>query len=180
MAAPRKPQVRAAELVQVAEQYLRGVPQATIAAALGIDQSTVSRDLKALQEQWAAHATALLDTHKAAELARIDGLERTYWEAWAASKTYKRETQAGARGPDGKAQPTRASVTSEARPGNPAFLAGVERCIALRCKLLGLNAPEKHEQLGDLRIMVEYADSDPYPAPFAPGASLDEAGGAAL
>jgi hypothetical protein len=35
----------------------------------------------------------------------------------------------------------------EQRDGNPAFLAGVMSCIERRCKLLGLDAPVKQQNL---------------------------------
>jgi hypothetical protein len=50
-----------------------------------------------------------------------DELERTYWEAWQLSLH---------------------------RDGNPAYLEGVFRCIDRRCKLLGLDAPNRHEIFG--------------------------------
>jgi hypothetical protein len=103
---------------RVAEAYLRGQYQHDIALREGVSQSTVSLDLKAIQAQWKASSIRNLDAHKAQELARIDQLERTYWEAWGRS-------------------------LREGRDGDPRFLDGVQKCIVSRCKLLDLMPKEK-------------------------------------
>ena len=54
---------------QVAERYLRGEYQSAIADTLGIDQATVSRDLKALRAAWLASAVRDFDLARAQELA---------------------------------------------------------------------------------------------------------------
>jgi hypothetical protein len=46
------------------------------------------------------------------------------------------------------------SVVVEERDGNPSWLAGVDKCIERRCKLLGLDAPVKT----DLSINQTFAD----------------------
>jgi hypothetical protein len=66
-------------------------------------------------------ASAAVAKQRAKELARLDNLERTYWEA------YERSCQ-------------RSETASEKqqRDGNPRFLEGIQRCVALRCQILGL------------------------------------------
>ena len=132
---------------RVAEMYLRGSLQADIAAELGIDQSTVSRDLKSLQCEWLASALVDINEAKSRELARVDELERTYWAAWERSQepievTSKRATQNEA----GK----RFDVNTQSRGqvGDPRFLAGVGWCIERRCRVLGLDAPTRQELTG--------------------------------
>jgi hypothetical protein len=132
----RTPQKKAADRAAIAERYLRGEYQSTIAAALGLDQATVSRDLALLQREWEARAAATIDAAKAAELAKIDALERTYWAAWEASTQPQKRTKTADR-----AGTKSAEVGSVTRDGNPAFLAGVLGCVDRRCKLLGLDAP---------------------------------------
>ena len=61
---------------------LRGIPQYEIAAQLGITPSQVSRDLARVRQQWQEQATMDLDRSKAVELAKLNQLEQTYWEAY--------------------------------------------------------------------------------------------------
>ena len=148
MAAPRSKIQRERDRQEITRLYLRGVSQMDIAAKLGVNQSTVSRDLKAIQKQWRESALINMDEAKQRELARIDELERTYWDAWLVScedAEIERIKQAG-----GASGDKRAEIIKEKRgqSGNPAFLAGVERCIQLRVKIIGLEAPKKQEITG--------------------------------
>ncbi len=62
---------------KVAILYLQHhMSQEDIARALGIHQSTVSRDLKALEEQWQKEAMQTIEKVKARELAELDMMER--------------------------------------------------------------------------------------------------------
>ena len=131
---------------RIAEMYLRGALQVDIAEELHIDQSTVSRDLKALQDEWRASALIDINEAKARELAKIDALEREYWDAWQESKhdaeTWTSETKEGH-------QPyTKESKTAKGQVGDASFLAGVMSCITKRCQILGLDAPKKLEHTG--------------------------------
>ena len=127
--------------------YLRGRLQADIAQELGIGQATVSRDLKALQQEWQQSALVNIDAAKARELARVDELERTCWTEWEASKQEKhstiREQVDGAQGTRKKAQ-----MKQEERLGDPRYLQGVQWCIERRCKILGIDAPSRAELSG--------------------------------
>jgi hypothetical protein len=137
---------RAADQLEIARRYCKGERQASIAVALGMTQAQVSRDLAVVVRQWQAEALHDLDAHKAAELARIDSLEREYWAAWEASKGQaSRSTQSGTTVPDGKQNRITATVVVEERTGDPRYLAGVQWCIERRCKLLGLDAPTKQD-----------------------------------
>jgi hypothetical protein len=62
--------------------YLKGVPQQETAAREKINQGTVSRDLQAIRRRWQESCNHLLAEDRAKELARIDLLESTYWQAW--------------------------------------------------------------------------------------------------
>jgi len=130
---------------RIAEMYLHGVLQADIADELHIDQSTVSRDLKALQDEWRASSLIDIDEAKARELARIDELERTYWDGWRRSKEdaeieRKRVTEGGK---DGRKY--EAGTETKGQVGDPRFLQGVQWCIERRCKVIGIDAPTKQE-----------------------------------
>lgn len=123
----------------VAALYLAGKVQTEIAAELGVNQATVSRDLTALQKMWAEQALRDLTEAKAEQLAKIDRLEREYWEAWKASQgeqtaTSKKLTR------EGQKEKAEASTRVAVEPGDPRFLDGVQWCIEQRCKILGINA----------------------------------------
>lgn len=139
---------------RIADFYLSGWLQADIAVEVGVDQSTISRDLKALQKDWLNSALIDYNAAKARELAKIDRLEREYWAAWEASKE-DRETQITEK-IESQTPRSKAQIRREGQVGSPSFLAGVEWCIKRRCKMLGLDAPAKvdmtsrGEQIGGL------------------------------
>lgn len=124
---------------KIADLYLQGIVQADIAERVGVNQSTVSRDLKALQRQWQESALVDIDEAKAQEIAKIDRLEREYWDAWVRSCS-KAETvrQRGKKSGDMPAEITAVDRTVKDQDGDPRFLAGVQWCIERRCKILGL------------------------------------------
>lgn len=126
----------------IAERYLGRETQAAIAEDLGITRSMVSRELSAIRDAWLKSAVRDFDQLKSEELARIDEVERQYWDAWQRSIGEKKRT-ATERSSVGDATRNRASVQTEEMLGNPEYLKGVERCIERRCKLLGLDAPFK-------------------------------------
>src|SRR5581483_4024403 len=70
----------------VAERYLRGETQWEIARTLGVSQGQVSRDLKAIRQEWLNSSVCNFNELKAREIAKVDELERTYWAAWEESK----------------------------------------------------------------------------------------------
>lgn len=123
---------------KVCELYLQGRYQHEIALILNVSTKTVSRDLKEAEERWLTEAATSVEQRRATEVAKLNDLERTYHRAWLRSLRIKEEciesqTEKVA-GVETKSEKRRAR--SE---GNPAFLAGRERCIMHRCKLLGLD-----------------------------------------
>ena len=132
----------AARRRDVALRYLKGDTQHEIAQAVGVNQSTISRDLKALREEWLAAAVEAVAQAKGRELARIDALEREYWAAWQRSMEPQREqTQKAVEG--GLQGRKEQSKVVKERVGDARYLAGVQWCIDQRCKILGLFAPNK-------------------------------------
>jgi hypothetical protein len=128
---------------QVATLFLQGIRrQGELAQRLGVDRSTISRDLKVLNGRWKEAAVRDLDAAKGQELERIDLLEQQYWAAWERSKQGRETTTTEqVTGEDGDR--TKAAIRKEEQHGDPRYLDGVQRCIEQRCKLLGLNAPQK-------------------------------------
>lgn len=141
--------------VEVARLYLQGKYQHEIAQILEVSQQQVSYDLKAVQQAWRDMPLAQLSELKAKELARIDQLERTYWEAWEKSQQPKETTSTAKEG-----EKLKVGKRSEQRNGNPAFLKGVMDCIDRRCKLLGLDAPVKSEVTSAQSVSQDYSNMD--------------------
>jgi hypothetical protein len=139
----------AARRMEVSKRYLAGVYMADIAAELGVDTSTVSRDLAKLRAEWLKTSISNIDQKKADELARLDRLEMEYWDAWERSKqdaeTTTLEKMGVMKDEAGMVLGTKVKQVKriEGQTGNPAFLAGVLACIAKRCQILGLDEPRK-------------------------------------
>ena len=118
MARKRTPIQREKDLELAARLYLGGHTQREIAELVGVTQQQVSLDLAEIRFRWSAAAVGAMAERTATELAKLDNLERTAWEAWEASR-------------------------GEGVPGDPRYLATVERCILARVRILGLAAPER-------------------------------------
>jgi hypothetical protein len=131
---------------KIARWYLEGQTQAEIGRKLGLTQQQISLDLKAIRKQWLDSALRDFDEARAQELAKIDRLEATYWESWQRSlEPTQTKTQYIRAGEGGQPAPERATLHTAPGTGDPRWLQGVQWCIDRRCKLLGLDAPEKHE-----------------------------------
>lgn len=149
----REPAQIARDRKRIGELYLKGWLQNDIAKELKISQSTVSRDLKALFKQWQKSALVDIDKAKAKELAKVDNLELEYWTAWKRScedaETTVKKTKGNVKkykGNDGQfiaERPAEIDQTSKGQSGDPRFLQGVQWCIDKRCKILGIDAPQK-------------------------------------
>jgi len=134
------------DLRETAALYLRGLTQAEIAQQLNVCRQQIGYDLKALQRRWQDSSLADFNAKKAAELAKMDELERTYWEAWERScQSREITTQERTQADKSRALDARfkAGVRKEPRDGNPEFLRGVERCIEMRCRIIGAFAAVK-------------------------------------
>lgn len=116
---------RERDLELTAELYLKGWTQRRIAERIGVSRQQITYDLRKLYDLWRESAVRNFDEHRARELAAVTHLEATYWAAWEKSEAR--------------------SVEGKTADGDPRYLQGVERCIERRCKLLGLDAPDKIE-----------------------------------
>lgn len=131
---------------------LTGRTQAEIAAEFGCTRGAVKKLVDELERDWVARRHSATDLHFGRQLAKLDRLEAEYWDAWRksqldyqrrASKSKKRPAKAilaadGSIVPTPHSEETEASLVTEAQTGNPAFLAGIERVIDQRSKLLAL------------------------------------------
>jgi predicted transcriptional regulator len=146
---------------RIANLYLQGWLQADIAEELGISPATVSRDLKALQSEWRKSRLVDIDAAKQRELAKIDRLEREYWVAWERSIGKSLRVTVKGKGTEDKATQMEKTTTTDDLNGDPRYLAGIQWCIDRRCKILGIDAPEKMEHKGTLSVtFISNVDDD--------------------
>jgi DNA primase len=152
---------RERDLADIAEMYLKGKYQQEMADWLNahrpyqLSQRQISSDIKTIHNRW-IKSQANFDTNKSAELAKIDRLEREYWDAWERSLEEFKSRTAKSKGAstDGK-ENIEKTLRTEDRNGDPRFLQGIERCIAQRTKILGIEAPEKREHSGTLQHEIK-------------------------
>ena len=143
----RSHEQREADLAKLAEWYLKGVSMGECAKRLGVSRPQITHDIKAIHKMWRESALRDFDAIRSEQLAKIDKLEATYWEGYERSlieRTRERVGQTTGTGASGA--PVNMTVmerTVELRDGSIAWLQGVERCITMRCKLLGLNELER-------------------------------------
>jgi transcriptional regulator with XRE-family HTH domain len=129
MAVERRRQEVSKRRATVAKLWTRRLTQEEIAAAVGVDQSTVSRDVKALVAAWREEALGDVTDLRARELADLDAMERE--AAMAAS--------------------------ADVSPQELARLLEVRlRIKDRRSRLLGLDAPQRQEVAWNEGVAITY------------------------
>lgn len=129
---------------QVAERCLEGWTQREIAEHLGVAQASICQDLKQIRAQWRASAVRDFEAARALELAKLDHLERA---AWAAFERSQKPLQTAVVSGQNQERQTRRSVKNQ--HGDPRFLEIVQKCLAQRRTLLGLEAAPREEKEDD-------------------------------
>lgn len=147
--------------VKVAKLYLRGTTQYDIAGEIGVDRSTIARDLEAVRKEWMASSLVDFNEAKAVELQKLDHLESVAWQGWERScldavtvqhktekvrkRKSKEEQQEEAKGKrrveEGEEALIPIKVNEDRKvsgqAGDPRFLEQVYKCIDARLKVLG-------------------------------------------
>lgn len=147
----RSNQEREHDLVIIAKLYFEGKYQSEIAAQLGLTQQQISYDLKKLQKRWIKESMQQITQGKARELAKVDNLERHYWEAFRKSQDRDQD-----------------------HIGAISHLSGVQWCINKRCQIMGFDAPSKSmsidvSKLNDDQLQRLAAGEDYYSVIADPG-----------
>jgi hypothetical protein len=135
---------------QTAEWYLKGWTQQQIADAISDDPERhytlsrvqISNDLAAIRKDWQASAVRNFDEAQAQELAKVDLLELEYWQAWERS-CQDAETRTRKQRLADEGEVKEITKVTKGQAGDKRFLDGVQWCIERRCKILGLDAPQK-------------------------------------
>lgn len=141
---------RERDLVTTANMYLRGYSLHEINVEINkntgydVTKTTIYNDVTEIKKRWLSSQIQDFNAAKVEELAKIDQLERAYWEGWERSvleqntveieRADDETTGAGA----STYKRSKTKRISKKRDGSVDFLQGVERCINLRCKILGL------------------------------------------
>ena len=162
--------------IDISRLYVQGYTSSYIAHWISenrdytLSSSTIRADIKNIIEEWREQYLPDIDTMKVAELARIDSVIREAWEGWYSSRKEKestetertlQETKAHARGTVAVPifEESKSKLKTENRDGDARFLEVIDKCIARRCKILGIEAPSRHE-IKDWRKEAERAGFD--------------------
>jgi len=108
-----------------------------------LSKTQVFDDIKAALKEFKVSNAQMVDDQMHIELARINKLEREYWDAWERSCSMRRKIKIEGGAIDG-GQTSGGSLkerTSEELFGDPRYLQGVQWCVDRRCKLMGLDQP---------------------------------------
>jgi Putative ATPase subunit of terminase (gpP-like) len=119
---------------QVTEMYLQGRSQAEIAETLGVVQSTVCADLERVRKDWQASAHTDYAEIRVREVEKLNLIEKEAWAAWQRSQ---KPAQSAVVTGEGIEQ--RARKTLKNQVGDPRFLDQVNKAIAQRRALQGLD-----------------------------------------
>jgi len=155
----RTPTERERDMADIADMYLRGYTQGQISDELSknrtytLGRTMVYKDIQKIYAQWEKAYVTSAHTLKIRELKKLDRLEAEYWQAWERSKGDYLEVRqdkvadrVASKARDSRGQlvdsfeRTKTLTKKETRTGEVRFLEGVERCVAKRCQILGLEA----------------------------------------
>jgi len=156
-----------ARKAKVASYKVQGFSIRQTAAALAKDKlvnpdtgkpwsiKAIHDDLAALTSEWKASALRDITEVKAAELAKLDELEREAWIAWRRG-IGRKQTRTTKSVKVGKGDAVLAlpetTLRTEHLNGDPRYLGIVLDCQQRRAKILGLDAPTKLEHGGKISL----------------------------
>ncbi len=146
-----------ARRTKVSELYLSGhtigqialmlTPEFPTPSGRPILYQSISKDLKAIRQQWRSSAIRNFDDAKAMELAKIDQVEVEAWEAWRRSigvhtvVTVKTTTVEAVREGEADIPADERIEKSESLAGDPRYLERIQKCVDQRMQLLDLAGP---------------------------------------
>jgi hypothetical protein len=118
-------------------------------------RSASARATSAIIADWKKFSTLAIDEHKARELEKLNRLELECWNAWHQSKTEQHVSMAeridGMTDKRGRplGEKRKSSLKKIARDGTYQFIECIQKCIASRCRILGIDEPIKVRHGGD-------------------------------
>lgn len=152
-AAKRTPGEREIDLIEIANLYMKGETLHSIADHISnkrhysLSHVTIHKDIKMLRARWIESQLVDFDSAKAKELTKIDTLESEYWFAW--NRSLQKSEEIMTELVQDKVNQTAGYKREKVKKkeittyGDPRYLQGVQWCIDKRCKIFGLDAPNK-------------------------------------
>ncbi len=136
---------------QVADLSLQGWTQSAIAEKLNVVQATVSTDLKAIHQELLESASGGVELARAKVLAELELVNREAWKAWERSQQ-PAETDVVS----GQSENRQMRRTRKQQHGDPRFLEIIQKSIAQKRALLGLDlTPASDEEEQDAELNAE-------------------------
>jgi predicted transcriptional regulator len=135
--------------VKAASLYLRGHSQKEIATELSVSRACVSRDIKAIRQEWREDRVATIEEQRIIENAKIDQIEREAWQQWEKSKQaevverVESDVETAGRRSKAKAVAKREIKTTRGKTADARFMTVIQWCSEQRAKINGLYAPTK-------------------------------------
>lgn len=148
----RTPGQREADLLAISRMHLEGLSSREIAARLSserdysLSHTSILTDLRTILGRWQTEQTANLDRALTLQLAKLDRVEAEAWHAWRRSLE---DAVTEVSESDGTGRTTRAGQS-----GDPRLLAIVEKCIARRASLLGLEDHVLRLKIDELELLL--------------------------
>lgn len=134
---------REKDLNLITELYTKGRSYREIAFEVNqahgrrITYQTVSNEIKKVLKEWEKSRNEIIDHQKYIELAKLDRLERTYWEGYEKSCNPVKKQTTKKKGSVNGPNNIEREDTEQTRIGDIRFLDGVKACIIERCKIFG-------------------------------------------
>ena len=156
---PRNRTQREHDLAEIARRLLCRDTQQAIAAALGLSQTMISKEVKTLKTRW--RERALFDFHDflSEELALSYQVEAEAWAGWQASR--RQAVTKAQQVKDGKDGLERSrSTRRQGRAGDPRFLEQILACSKRRMELMGLLNPG--DVPGGMDYLEQIREEDAY------------------
>jgi transcriptional regulator with XRE-family HTH domain len=135
---------RAKDRAEIARLALFGnITQQEIAEKVGLNQATISRELKAVRDEWRKSAVQDINDVIARELQKLDALEIEVLTEWERSKRdwQKKVVEDKPRG--GGQSGKSARIESGGQCGDPRYIQSLLGIQDRRAKLLGTDKPHK-------------------------------------
>lgn len=136
----RSPSERTADLLWLEREYLRGTRNPERLAQMlatersyRIGEAQIRYDLADLRNQWREATKATYTEHLESVLAQLEEQERELWRSWSLTKETRQWSQ------------SLGAIEVIGGPGDPAFQRLILDIQIRRCKLLGLDRPQKVE-----------------------------------
>jgi hypothetical protein len=148
----------------ITECHLEGMSMQSTADAVDVkygiklSKMTISTYMKGIKKEWLADRVEDINELRLTEVKKLLKVESEFWREWKRSKEPKKRTTSKRKGtgsplqvvsPEGEITTetgvTLSGVETQEQEteslGDPRYLMGVQWCIQMRCKILGVEAP---------------------------------------